>query len=295
MRLMMNILAALAKGLWQTIKALFRRMRGLLLALMLVLNLGMIAIPMVYDMASRAFWGVVSIASASYARHAETRAVRRASLDQIEADLDRAKLRAGELDAERGRLRGERDALDQRIRTVEAELDVTRQRETSALARQAKRLAAANRQVQHDVARKVQSMQRRSMEAVARNMGAAYTETIPVLGTAFVIGGIVFDVWDTCKTLGDMHEIGRLMEFNSNDKNEIETRWCGLTFQETWNALAGGPTGPKQACIEARLRSRETAPPGCEGFEPPSGDPSRPADPQPEQAPLPDGTDPMRE
>jgi hypothetical protein len=294
MRLMMDILAALATGLWQTIKALFRRLRGLLLALMLVLNLGMIAVPMVYDMASRVFWGVVSIASASYALRAETRAARRASLDQIEADRDSAQRRAAELDAERVRLRGERDAL-------EAELDATRQREASALARldevelDRHRLTAANRQVQNQVADKVQRMQGRSMEAVARNMGAAYTETIPVLGTAFVIGGIVFDVWDTCQTLDDMHEIGRLMEFNSNDENEIEAQWCGLTFQETWNALAGGPTGPKQACIEARLRSVETAPPECEGFELPSGDPLRSADPQPEQVPLPDGTDPMRE
>ena len=134
MRLMMDILAALATGLWRTIKALFRRLRGLLLVFMLVLNLGMIAVPMVYDMASRVFWGAVSIASASYSLRAETRAVRRASLDQIEADRDSARRRAAELDAERVRLRGERDALDQRIRTVEAELDATRRRETSALA-----------------------------------------------------------------------------------------------------------------------------------------------------------------
>ncbi len=135
MRLMMDILAALATALWQTIKALFRRLRGLLLALMLVLNLGMIAVPMVYDMASRVFWGVVSIASASYALRAETRAARRASLDQIEADRRSAQRHAAELDAERVRLRGERDALDQRIRTVETELHETKQRESSALKR----------------------------------------------------------------------------------------------------------------------------------------------------------------
>jgi hypothetical protein len=58
------------------------------------------------------------------------------------------------------------------------------------------------------------------------------------------------------------------MEFNSNEENEIETRWCGLTRDEIWHALSGGPTGPEQACIEARLRSREIAPPECEGLEP---------------------------
>jgi hypothetical protein len=269
MRLVMDILAALATGLWQTIKALFRRLRGLLLASMLVLNLGMIAVPMVYNMASRVFWDVVSIASASYALRAETRAARRASLDQIEADRDRAQRRAAKLDAE---------------------LDVTRQRDASALARlddveaDRRRLTAqterlkdevadsrdANRRVQNQVAGKVDGVRRRSIKAVARNMSGAFTETIPGAGTVLVIAGIVLDVLDTCKTLDDMHEIGRLMEFNSKDENKIETRWCELTPQGILDALVGGPTGPERDCIEARKRSRRLAPPECDGFEPPS-------------------------
>jgi hypothetical protein len=138
-------------------------------------------------------------------------------------------------------------------------------------------------------------MQKRSIEALGRNTGAAYAEAIPVLGTVFVIGGIALDVWDTCQTMNDMHEIGRLIEFNSNDENEIETQWCGGELQKIWAELGGGPTAPKRACIEARLRTVETAPPECEGFELPSGDPLRSADPQPEQGPLPSGTDPMPE
>ena len=111
-------------------------------------------------------------------------------------------------------------------------------------------------------------MQRRSIEAVARNTGGAYTETIPLLGTAFVITGIALDVWDTCQTLDDIHEIGRLIDFNSNEENEVETRWCELKPEKIWHALSGGPTGPEQDCFDARMRSREIAPPECEGIEP---------------------------
>lgn len=273
MRLMMDILAALAKGLWQTIKVLFRRLRGLLLALMLVLNLGMIAVPMVYDMASRAFWGVVSIASASYALRNETRAERRASLDQIKADRDRAQRRAASALARLEVVKSDRSRLAAQAQGLEDELAESRAK----------------------VSGKVRGVQDRSKRALARNMGAAYAETIPVLGTLFVIGGIALDVWDTCQTMKDMHEIGRLIDFNSNGENEIETRWCGGELREVWAALGGGPTAPNRACIEARLHLGEIAPPECEGFEFPKGNPIRFADPQPEQVPSTPHTNPMRE
>jgi len=121
MRIVLNIIATLTRAVWEALKLLFRGVRGLLFAMMIALNIAMVAVPAVYDAVASVFWRVVAIGSETYALQAETRAGRRANLDQVQADLEYARQQEVVLLSERNRLISEREVLDRRLVQVEAD------------------------------------------------------------------------------------------------------------------------------------------------------------------------------
>jgi|GEM_PF-6636460 len=298
---MLSILDAIAlitRVLWKACKAVFRGIRGLLLALILVLNIAMVAVPAVYDAVSGEFWHAISIVSDAYAVRAETRAMRRSTLDQIESDLDAARRREGDLVEERDRLRVETGAKDRRIVDVETELSTTRERigdlssdleeartreqsalsrlrqveldrsrltkETDNLSSEIARQRVARRQARNEAAETIHRMQGRSMRALTRNTGANSLEMIPLLGTAALFGEIAWDIYDTCQMVADMQQLETLFELEF-DPRETDLHLCGMSKEDIFSTIFNGPTGPESECISARLRTEDRDPPECEG------------------------------
>jgi len=208
-----------------------------------------------------------------------------AELETVTADLETNRTKVSSTAAQLEVMEIERNRLAAQVDRMYSDLDEVRRREQRALSLLDEveldrvRLTSQfdelqlevaderglNRRVRNEAAQTIQRSQGRAMRAVARNTSAGYLEMIPLLGTAAAVGGIAYDVWDTCQAVSELREIGRLFEIDTAP-DPLEQRWCGLTSEEVFAAIFNGATGPERACISARLRTGELNPPGCEDY-----------------------------
>lgn len=200
--------------------------------------------------------------------------------------VSRAATAERSLQTESTRLRAERAQLDSRFRAVQAELGDLRQRELVAtraenslraqnaeLSRRAsaaeasfERAAAHNVRIQREARETMVRMQRRSVHRVARNTGTVFTDALPILGMATIVGGLAWDVWDSCDQLDDLRTLEALFGLEVGEEAEIEQRWCGQSSDEVFAIIFRGRSGPEQACIQARLRTNTLNPLECAAF-----------------------------
>lgn len=341
MRLILNIIARLVRVLWNTLKTVFRGLRGLALALMLVLNIAMIAVPSVYNVVSDVFWRTVAVVADGYALQNETRSTRRAAQERAATDLEDSRIREADLRSTRDRMEAERLDLDRRLTQIDSDLvrtrdrldDVTTQRDTMVVERQRMsrdlnrvsdeltttrqrlndleieriRLSDANvgLRIELDSARQRQEMaenaarafrvalrdrtqrvKSRSLFALGRNSGATLTEMLPLIGTAAAVGAIALDIKDICETLDDMQAIEAMLQGDGQPDLQAQP-WCRLSTADISNALFGGPVAAERACIDARLRTGQLDPPGCEDYPLTRGKDDE-APPAAQTPPLPD-------
>lgn len=143
------------RTLWRLVtgllRALFRTVTGLLLVAALVLNLGMVLLPAVFNAVSGLVWAAVSVASSATANRRATRATTAAALradaDELtrtrvrlataEADLETTRARVATVEGDNRRLTAERDRARTRVATLETDnqrLTVERTRAQTQLA-----------------------------------------------------------------------------------------------------------------------------------------------------------------
>lgn len=282
----LNGLAGFIRLCRRMVGRLFRGAAGLVLVAMISLNVAMVALPAVYNMASRLLWGAVSLISEGYAARSSTQATTGQDARRVRADADTARARQAELIAERDALRAERTRLDARMVELEGELDVSRRNEASARRvaadlgrerdamstrlsvseRQTADLAARQRRLQAEAGETLTRMQRRSIVRLGRNTGSVAAEAIPVAGAAVVVGTVVWDIYDTCSQMSDMRALTDAIGLRADDAPSDTARWCGMTPQELRATLWSFEQTPEGRCHAARRRTQRLDPPECADF-----------------------------
>ena len=91
-------------------------------------------------------------------------------------------------------------------------------------------------------------------------------EAVPVLGGTVVVAALAWDIYDTCQQLGDLHELRSLLAIENGSQDAMESRWCGLSFEDVLARLAGSMTPAERACAAARVRTQSINPPECDEF-----------------------------
>lgn len=182
--------------------------------------------------------------SSSRASHAE--AVRRADLLQrdkinLNSRITNLDQNLQETEQRANFLRQENDVLDSRLTDLDQKLQMGQVR-------------------QDNVASISQRMRKRSVQMVARNTGLVVTDSLPVIGVTAIIGGLAWDIKDTCEQLRDLKELERALGGARADESDPE--WCGMSASAIFDTIYEADT-PEKRCTEARLRTRSMDPPEC--------------------------------
>lgn len=266
MKLLLDLLAALALGVMRFLRRIWRLTLGLVMVALLALNIGMIAVPAVYNTMAGLAWGTVSVVSSTWAASRQTRADTRQRLERLD-DIP-------SLERERDRLRAERTRLQARLGNVEGDLRRARQQErvavlrTDELRRRNRELTSRARAARNNATGLVRRMQRRAVGMVTRNTSMVFAEALPLVGLGVMGAGVAWDVWDTCQQLGDMRELGDQLSLGLEEGEETEQRWCGFDRDEIFAEIFSRHSHQERLCHMARVQTQTVYPPECEGLEP---------------------------
>ncbi|MDO9478482.1 MAG: hypothetical protein Q7L07_17375 [Pseudohongiella sp.] len=278
------MLKAVILGIRDFLKYLYRLLVSLLFVALLLINVAMLSIPAVYNLMSGVFWGAVELVSDSYANRSGTRALSRQELDQIELERRTSRESLQAMSEDQGRLRAENRGLVTQVESARVELRNSRAIEAEAVSR-AEELGRQNLtlssrvnqldtelqngragqlQIRGEISSISKRMQQRSVRMVVRNTGLIVTDSIPLIGTMAIVGGLAWDVKDTCDQIGDLRELEQAINvFNDSQSDVIDPPWCGMEASDIFKMIYSGESSPEAICVEARLRTRSMDPPEC--------------------------------
>ena len=109
-------------------------------------------------------------------------------------------------------------------------------------------------------------IQNRLLKALARNTSFTVYETSTLIVAPLALGAIFLDLRDTCETLKDLKDIGKVNNIEEDQlPSENYEGICGMSNGEFLKFI--GIDLKAQRCIEAMQERNEATPPGCEGME----------------------------
>lgn len=137
------------------------------------------------------------------------------------------------LEAKRAAIQNEKNILTAANKSLEAKhaaLELSRQ-EIEAKHNELKRVSLSNAASAKNISKRITA---RSAANASRNVSSVGGESIPLIGTAIIIGVTAWDLYDACQMIKDANELNAVFGHAKED----ETKICGLKVPTKEEALA---------------------------------------------------------
>lgn len=218
------------------------------------LNLATLVLGEFYDTMSQGAWGILSQFSDVAAQN------RPKSRSELEADARKARVESDKARFEAEKMHAQIEATEAEKRRME--LDLKRgERRIASLEADAARVKQNNRRISETV----KSMRDRIVKSIRRDASGEFVEMIPLLGDAFFIGSIAYDLNDACRQFQDLKAL-ELYLSGSEGSAASDEAICLQSYGQMVSLLTGEDPG-YAACVKDRLETRNLNPPSCSRYD----------------------------
>ena len=203
---------------------------------------------------SQGAWGVLSQFSDLAAQN------RPKSRSELEAEAKLARVESERAKVEAARMQVSIEASKAEKRRLELELK-TRESRIAILEAD----AAKVRQNHRRISETVRSMRDRIVRSIRRDASGEFAEMIPLLGDAFVIGSIAYDLNDSCQQFKELEALERYLS-GSDESVPPNESICLKSYGQMVSLLTGEDPG-YAACVKDRLETHNLNPPSCSNYD----------------------------